>query len=68
MKSVLVSLLELVVPFVEVDVENDHGPGRQASHQEPGRKYCFPTILRSLSNFSLKEDGFTFGRVKERDS
>jgi len=30
----LVSLLELVVPLVEVDVENDNGPGGKSSHQE----------------------------------
>jgi len=31
---VSVSLLELVVPLVEVDVENNHRASRQASHQE----------------------------------
>jgi len=31
---VSVSLLELVVPLVEVDVENNNRAGRQASHQE----------------------------------
>ena len=32
--ELLVSLLELVVPLVEVNVENDDGPGCQSSHQE----------------------------------
>jgi len=31
---VSVSLLELVVPLVEVDVENNNRAGSQASHQE----------------------------------
>ena len=29
-----VSLLELVVPFVEVNVENNHGARSQSSHQK----------------------------------
>ena len=39
---VSVSLLELVVPLVEVDVENNDRASRQASHQESrGRKSIF---------------------------
>ena len=31
-----ISLLELVMPFVEVDVEHDHRARGQARHQKPG--------------------------------
>ena len=49
---VSVSLLELVVPLVEVDVENNHRASRQASHQESRREkinfFAFSKLTQNI--------------------
>ena len=50
---VSVSLLELVVPLVEVDVENNDRAGRQASHQESRGKNNFLAFSKLTQNIFL---------------
>ena len=64
-----ISLLELVMPFVEVDVEHDHRARGQASHQKPGQQRMF---VDRRKKYCMKIQVFvlapTFGRARARDS
>ena len=63
----LVSLLELVVPLVEVNVENNHRPGCQAGHQESGKIILWNTTFKHLFIQEFFSIFLTFGRAREQD-
>ena len=63
----LVSLLELVVPLVEVNVENDDRPGRQTSHQESEIFTSNNSWIKDLFKERICVLLLTFGRGREQD-